>query len=495
VTAAVRWGDVGVGAAAGVAAVAGSFVAAGASAAFVAVPISGVLAQVAPGALVTVAITRLGDAGQPLAFVGALALAAALLGAVALAADRLASGGRVPAWVVAGLAVAAASLLLTAAPGPSAVAGAAAAVTVGVARWRGRLSGPTSARRRFLRAAAAAVATSGVAGVLWARGVTEARGTDDPDPDPEAAALLDVAADRGLGVPGIEPLVSENFYQVDINSVDPDVAPEDWTLSVTGAVEEETTYDFESLVAMPAEHRFVTLRCVGDPLNGEKMDTALWTGVPVDLLLEEAGVPDTCCVMLRAADDYYEEFPLSALRGGLLAYRMNGLPLPRGHGRPVRALVPGHWGEVNVKWLTEIEVLDSPATGYWEEKGWHGTGPVNTVAKLHDVETRGGTVRLAGHAYAGTRGISRVEVSTDGGETWREATLSAPLPGTTPAGESPSGGEAADAWRQWRLEYAADGRHEAVVRAVEADGTVQPSEQSRAYPSGATGWVRREVRP
>jgi hypothetical protein len=186
--------------------------------------------------------------------------------------------------------------------------------------------------------------------------------------------------------------------------------------------------------------------------------------------------------MLHATDGYYQEFPLSALEDGFLAYGMNGETLPRGHGYPARVLIPGHWGEINVKWVTEIEVLDEEAQGYWEERGWHGTGPVKTVAKLHLVERLdGGRVRVGGHAYAGTRGISGVEVSTDGGESWTDARLSEPLPGE-------------DVWRQWMHEYdAPDSAHDVVVRAIEDDGTVQPAEETDPFPSGPSGWVTRTV--
>jgi len=119
--------------------------------------------------------------------------------------------------------------------------------------------------------------------------------------------------------------------------------------------------------------------------------------------------------------------------------------------------------------------------GYWEQRGWHGTGPVNTVAKLWSTTTLdSGAIELAGHAYAGTRGIDRVEVSTDGGSTWRHAELSERLPGD-------------DVWRQWRHEFDPDGSHEVVVRAIDGEGTVQPEARSDAYPSGATGWVRQTV--
>jgi DMSO/TMAO reductase YedYZ molybdopterin-dependent catalytic subunit len=187
--------------------------------------------------------------------------------------------------------------------------------------------------------------------------------------------------------------------------------------------------------------------------------------------------------MLRAEDGYYEEFPLAALEPGLLAFGMNGRTLPSEHGAPVRALVPGHWGEVNVKWLTEIDVLEEEATGYWEKRGWHGTGPVNTVAKLSTKGVRqDDTAYVAGHAYAGTRGIDRVEVSIDGGSTWQAATLSEPLPGD-------------DVWRQWRYGFQPEGSHEVVVRAIDGTGTLQPRERSDAFPSGATGWVRTTFEP
>jgi DMSO/TMAO reductase YedYZ molybdopterin-dependent catalytic subunit len=160
---------------------------------------------------------------------------------------------------------------------------------------------------------------------------------------------------------------------------------------------------------------------------------------------------------------------------------MNGQSLPQSHGHPVRVLVPGHWGETNVKWLSEIELLDEEMDGYWEQRGWHGTGPVNTVAKLWSTTVlENGNTELAGHAYAGTRGIDRVEVSVDGGDTWTDAELSEPLPGD-------------DVWRQWRHEFEPEGTHDVVVRAVDGEGTLQTEERSDSFPRGATGWVTETV--
>ncbi|WP_255148754.1 molybdopterin-dependent oxidoreductase [Halorarius halobius] len=471
--------------AAGVAGVAGSYALAGFTQAFVAGSLASTVARVTPGIVVTAAITTLGDAGKLLTVAGGFAVAVALFATIALAAraagDAVESTALPP--MLAGTAAFGASTLLTGALAPALAAGAAVGATLVVVPLAARVGGdaPDPGRRRVLGAVGTALAAAGVAYPLGRRR-TPGAVADDPPSDPEVRSLLAEASAKSLDVDGLEPLVSDEFYEVDINAADPTLDADEWTLSVTGAVDEDLELDYDEVTAMESREVFTTLRCVGESLNGRKMDTALWTAVPLRDVLERAGVGENCCVMLRAADGYYEEFPVAALREGMLAYRMNGDPLPRGHGYPVRALIPGHWGEINVKWLTEIEILAEPADGYWEKRGWHGTGPVNTVAKLHATARDGDRIEVAGHAYAGTRGISAVEVSTDGGDTWQEATLSEELPGK-------------DVWRQWAYAYDSPGeRHEVVVRAIEADGTVQPKERADAYPSGPTGWVSKELR-
>ncbi|UPW02368.1 molybdopterin-dependent oxidoreductase [Halorussus gelatinilyticus] len=507
--------------AAGTAAVAGSYAAVGRTPAFVAAPVSEVVIASTPDAVVTWSIQTLGSLGSQLGFLLALALTVGLFALATAVAARLADRFAVPALAVAPVACVAVALALTGSAASTLAAGAGAGLVVALASVgasdadeattdAAADAAHASARRRVLQAVAGAFAVGGVGAVLGS-----GKGGDVPETDGEVSAgvqsLLDEAAEKSLDVEGIEPLVSEQFYQVDVNNVDPTPKREDWTLSVTGAVEEETEFDYEDLTGLSesVEHRFVTLRCVGEGLNGKKMDTALWTGVPVTELLDSAGVElgENCCVMLRAADDYFEEFPLSALRDGFLAFEMNGEPLPRGHGYPVRALIPGHWGEINVKWLTKIEVLEEEAKGYWEKRGWHGTGPVNTVAKLHavnrlgdatDAASGGATkMQVAGHAYAGTRGIRKVEVSTDGGSSWNEATLSEPLPGNPGEGGSENGEQSAaeDAWRQWEHTYEATDAHDVVVRATDGEGNLQPKEDSKPFPSGATGWVSKWVEP
>ena len=537
----------------GASAVAGSFVAAGLTPAFVGAAVAEWLLGVLPDAVFAYGITTLGNAAQPLLLVGGTVLAAVGLALTVplatTAVDRArrrrnARTARRTEHAVALLAVGSLTGALvgvtTGSVGSGAGAGIAAAATIAASRsavgGRDRSSSAVgdrggsvpeaaerpdevgSERRPILRSAgvlAGALAGSGLAASRRGDFAPADRSPNDPRngvDDPLVLTLLDRAERRSFDFDAVDPLVSRGFYKVDINLTDdPEIAEEEWSLSIAGAVDEPLTLGYADVTDRPTEHRFVTLRCVGDALNGYKTDTALWTGTPLAPLLDEAGAGEECCVRLSAADGYYHAFPRAALERGFLAWGMNGKPLPRAHGAPVRVLIPGHWGEINVKWVTDIEVREEPATGYWEERGWHGSGPVETVAKIHVVTRQGngtdgtgasgggdaaaenGRVLVGGHAYAGTRGVDRVEVSTDGGETWTDAALSDPLPGATPADGAPSTGPAADAWRMWRHEYVDPSEHEVTARVVEADGTVQPAEESAAFPRGATGWVSREV--
>ncbi len=480
---------------AGSAGVAGSYAVAGLTPSFVAGPIAGLMARVTPGAVVSFAIVVLGDLGHQLNLLGAIAIAVA--GFAGAAALGMAVSDRVQlpfvTAVVASVVGAVLAFAVTFAPVASVVAGLSVGAVLAAADLLStrQVEGFSERRRRVVGGAVTAIGL-GAGGVLLGRGAGARSGTTDAASvgnsvgmDTQVNTLLAEAETKSLEVAGLESLVSEQFYNVDINATDPALDAEEWTLSVTGDVEQEVEYTYDEIRGMEAENRFVSLRCVGEGLNGRKLDNAAWTGVSLAELIEPAGVPENCCVMLRAADGFFEEFPLSALEDdGFLAFGMNGEVLPRSHGYPARALIPGHWGEINVKWLTEIEILESEMEGYWEQRGWHGTGPVNTVAKLHvDNRLEDGRIEVAGHAYAGTRGIQQVEVSTDGGETWNEATLSEELPGN-------------DVWRQWVYRYDPPANsHEVVVRATDGTGELQPRERKEAFPSGATGWVSKRISP
>ncbi|MFW5939796.1 MAG: molybdopterin-dependent oxidoreductase [Halolamina sp.] len=487
--------EVGVAALAAVAAVGGSLLVAGETAAFVGAAAATFVRDLAPG-VVADGVRRLRDLAQPLLVVTTGAVLLSAYTALVVLAGRVAEAGRYRALATLAL-VGGLSFLLTGSLASAIGAGAASALVVVVATATldlGRPARPATppGRRQVLQAGVAAVATL-VAGATRLR---EPPGEFSPEsPDPGADSLLSVAEERSFDLRDTDGLVSEGFYTVDIAAVDPNLDPDAWELTVTGEIEQERAFTRSELQAFDAERRFVTLRCVSDTLNGTKVDTALWDGVPVSTVLEEVGAPERCCVTLHADDGYFVSFPREALDAGLLAWGMNGRPLPRSHGAPVRALVPGHWGETNAKWLTEIEIIDEPEDGYWEQRGWEGVGEVNPVAKLHSTTVLGETVRVGGHAYAGTRGVDAVEVSTDGGDSWTEARLSEPLPGATPLDEDDPEpeGEAADAWRMWEHEYEAVDDHEVVVRCVDGDGETQTGDEQGIRPSGATGWVRETI--
>jgi len=492
---------------AGVAAVLGSYAIAGFTPALVTAPIESFLVTWMPGIVIRYAITVLGELGKKLNLITAVGLGVAGFAAVSFVGitatrrsgrssteSKAAVTAAVP--LVTGCSVLVVAFALTGEPGSGLGAGVAAGAVAGISEV-GVGSSPGDAgrpgRRRLLRSGGALALGGAGAYVLGSRGGIASNAAIERNPDATQPAdimerddvtegvgsRLAEAEDKSLDIEGIEPLVSENFFRTDINNIVPTPDAEGWELSITGAVQFERSYDFENLGSFDPQHRFMSLRCVGEKVNGNRMDNGLWTGVPIGALLNEAN-PRGDFVMAHAVDGYSVGFPLDELEGAFLAFGMNGERLPRKHGYPVRLLVPGNWGEVNVKWITELEIQDEEEDGYWEKKGWEGTGEVKTVAKIKTVHRVDGQVRVGGHAYAGTRGVSAVEVSVGGGE-WQEATLSDPLPGQ-------------DVWRQWKHEFDdEEGSQEVVARVIEDDGTVQPEEATGPFPTGPSGWVSRTV--
>lgn len=473
---------------AGVAAVAASFLVAGLGSGFVVLPVDEFIINLAPGEVIGAIILRFGSAGHIFHAVPAVLIVVAGFGVLAYGGLQVAlnQDSRLLGAVSSGIAGTGMAGVLTGAWALAVAPGCTLALVVGLAPTGGtELRRVSVERRSVLRGAAGAATLLGLGSFAQLLVGSDEPPASLPRGGAEVQSMLDTAEELSLDIGGLDGLVSSNHYEVDINPIsNPSVSSEEWSLTVTGAVANDVTLSYDELLGMTQEHRFATLRCVSDPLNGQQLDTAVWTGVPTAKILSLADPNSACeCVMLRCADGYYVEVPLEPLRRGLLAYGMNGRFVPQKHGYPVRALVPGHWGETNAKWLTEIDVLEKQTDGYWESppRNWEGTGIVTTIAKLHTARRIGSDrIRIGGHAYAGTRGIERVEVSNDGGDSWMTATLSDPLPGE-------------DTWRQWRLEYSQDGTATVLVRAIDGTGAVQPRERSEPYPEGASGWVEQEV--
>jgi DMSO/TMAO reductase YedYZ molybdopterin-dependent catalytic subunit len=293
--------------------------------------------------------------------------------------------------------------------------------------------------------------------------------------------------------PGIQPIVpNEDFYTVTKNVVDPDVSKSVWGLQIYGLVDRSHTYDFDEISSMPPIDQESTLMCISNGIGNGLAGNAVWTGVPLSDLLNTAGVKEGAVeVMLYGADGYTDTFSIEKALDPttLVVYQMNGVPLPRAHGYPVRVIVPGLYGEKNVKWVTGIEVIDHDGKGFYEQQGW---GPDFVIPTRSDFfapqwRRRGGkdsfsgtmkvnqAVRLQGRAFAGDRGIGLVEGSVDGGETWDEAAID--YLGTRLT------------WVFWSYEWtpSAAGEYALTCRSTDLEGNVQTSERRGTAPQGARG--------
>jgi DMSO/TMAO reductase YedYZ molybdopterin-dependent catalytic subunit len=352
-------------------------------------------------------------------------------------------------------------------------------------------------RRGFFVAsgvAAGVAAVAGGGGRLLQRRFDVADARADlalPRPADPAAALPD-GADLAAEVDGLTPLFTGNreFYRVDTALAVPQIRPADYRLRVGGMVDRPRTWTLADLLERgDVIERDVTLTCVSNEVGGTLAGTARWIGVPLGDFLREHGIRDGSSQLLcRSSDGMTIGAPTrSALDvdDAMLAFGMNGEPLPVEHGFPVRMIIPGLYGYVSAcKWLVGIEATTYEAVdAYWVQRGWAAEGPIKVASRVDvPASLRGfpaGRRPIAGVAWAQTRGIERVEVRVDDGE-WTEARLA-------PAVD-------ADLWRQWVLPHDfSRGRHQITVRAVSADGEEQPEERADPYPSGATGWHSIQV--
>jgi DMSO/TMAO reductase YedYZ molybdopterin-dependent catalytic subunit len=292
---------------------------------------------------------------------------------------------------------------------------------------------------------------------------------------------------KGSVVQPITP--NEQFYCVTKNVIDPQVKLSLWHLEVNGLVENPRTYRFEDLKTIDPVEQETTLMCISNGLDAGLMSNALWKGIPMrDLLDPAAPLSNATKVRLYGVDNYTDTFPLEKAMDPttLVAYEMNGQPLPDKHGYPARVIVPGYFGEKHVKWLTRIEVTTNQAKGFYETQGWGPDFIVPTRSRI-DVPEHNAQFSLAklnepieikGVAFGGDRGISRVELSFDDGKNWDEADIYY------------AGGDLAwslwSAHEDWMPEQPRD--YIIVVRATDGEGDVQEWEEDRSPYSGVTGF-------
>ncbi|QJU55159.1 molybdopterin-dependent oxidoreductase [Herbiconiux sp. KACC 21604] len=351
-------------------------------------------------------------------------------------------------------------------------------------------------RRRFLTATGIAAVAAVFAGVI-ARSMnataTAVSAVRDSIALPAAATKAEpVPAGAALDVDGITPYVTGNdsFYRIDTALQVPQVNADTWSLKITGMVEQEVAISFSELLALPLEEHLVTLACVSNEVGGDLIGNALWLGYPIrELLARAKPLEGADMVLSTSVDGFTAGSPLEALtdpdRVAMLAVGMNGEPLPVEHGFPVRMVVAGLYGYVSAtKWVIQLEVTRfADAQGYWTPRGWSALGPIKTESRI-DVPSAGasvsaGTVPVAGVAWAQHTGIAKVEVRIDDGD-WQEARLA-----------ETSG---PDTWVQWLYPWeATSGSHTLSVRATDASGYTQTSDQAPPAPDGATGWDAHSV--
>ena len=305
----------------------------------------------------------------------------------------------------------------------------------------------------------------------------------------------------------------------------PHVDAHAWRLHVDGSVDNELSLDLEAVRELPAEEIVATMECAGNgrarlaprpvsqPWLQEAVGTGRWRGVPLADVLERVGVRDDAVEVLftgldRGVENDEEQFFQRSLTledarrsDVLLAYELNGAPLPPQHGFTIRLLVPGWYGMTNVKWLTRITLIAEPFTGYQQARGyrvrhdesedgeplsWISPRALMVPPGIPEFMSRErslppGACTVEGRAWSGHAPIAGVEVSTDEGTTWSAAHVDDDTLGRW-------------AWRRWTFEWnAPPGRHVLLCRAVDEAGNTQPVEQNWNLGGYANNAVQRVV--
>lgn len=305
--------------------------------------------------------------------------------------------------------------------------------------------------------------------------------------------------------PTLAPLLASEitptylFYRIDINPIVPEVDVNSWNLLIKGMVGTPLKLSYEEIKSMPAIEEFVTLECISNKIGGDLIGTALWKGIRLKDILEKAKIlPGVQYIVFRCSDGYDVGIPLNKglMNETILAYEMNLAPLTSKHGFPIRAIVPGLYGMMNPKWITEIELVDKVYEGYWQRNGWSNIAEYNTGSSIvipgqapirnrfrnldenftNNSSSANKRVPIAGIAFGGDKGISKVEVSTDGGITWKTAKIKEPLSRYT--------------WILWTTGFIPEKveNYKVIVRATDKNGEVQSSELNNPFPDGATGY-------
>ncbi len=279
-------------------------------------------------------------------------------------------------------------------------------------------------------------------------------------------------------VPFITP--TEDFYIVQYSGPQT-VDVKTWSLEIIGKVKKPLRLSYDDILKRPSVEKMVTLMCIDNEVAGDQISNAVWKGIELKDLLEEVHPHSSVVdVALFGADDYSDSITLDRAMGYdvFLAYEMNGKPLTKNHGYPLRAIVPGLFGIKNVKWLKRIELTNYDYKGYWQKKSWTDQGLIKVVSRIDapgPYNTLADGYMFRGIAFSGYSGIGMVELSFDNATSWKRAKLDA-----TPSPFS---------WVFWhyKWEKPAPGDYRIFVRATDKVGRTQTSFIANAFPEGTSG--------
>lgn len=292
---------------------------------------------------------------------------------------------------------------------------------------------------------------------------------------------------------------NDSFYIVTKNPInDPAIRLDNWRLILDGDVERPVQIDYRSLRNLPTVEVAKTLECISNfvtkcdmvPFGCDLMGNARWKGARMSDVLALAGgiKPGVLAIATISADEYTTALSVEAAMDPqtLLVYEMNGEVLPREHGYPVRTLVPGRYGMKNAKWVVNLRALRREFIDWYGQRMWSKDGVVKTMTRIDTPAPRTvlspGDHRIAGIAYAGDRGIARVEFSADGGRTWHAAQMVEPALGR-------------DTWVRWQgtFNLAGGGDMTLIARAADGSGEVQQEAFALPQPDGGAGWHTCEI--
>jgi DMSO/TMAO reductase YedYZ molybdopterin-dependent catalytic subunit len=309
-------------------------------------------------------------------------------------------------------------------------------------------------------------------------------------PAPAAAATpaltptaMATMRERVQPAPGTRPELTSNqdFYRIDIDTRPPVIEEATWKLEVAGLFDNPRTLTLSDLLAYPAVTQPITLSCISNPIGGSLIGTSNWTGARLRDVLKDLGLrPEAKELAIKAVDGFYESVAMEDLMDPrtLLVYGMNGDTLPVPHGFPLRIYIPNRYGMKQPKWITHIEAINKEGAGYWVDRSWSKEARPQIVSVIDIVavdQAVDGKIPVGGIAWAGDRGIQKVEVQVDDAE-WVEAELRTPPLGPL-------------TWVQWRYDWPmSSGRHSFQVRATDGTGTLQTEQMSDPHPNGATGY-------